>query len=80
MFFASMSVAMLGVKYKSDKRDIHLHHGNYLLKLLAWFAFTAVTFLFPNSFVEAYGGSLARRASESMRNCTHRTHAARAVV
>ena len=54
-----MSCVMIGVKYKSDSRDRHLHHGNWLLKLGMWLVFVAVPFLFPNNIVDAYGkGSL----------------------
>jgi hypothetical protein len=53
-----MSLALVGVKYKSDKRDQILHHGNWLLKLAAWLVFTALPFLFPNNVVDAYGGCL----------------------
>lgn len=51
-----MSAIMVGVKYKSDSRDRHLHHGNWLLKLGVWILFVALPFLFPNNVVEAYGG------------------------
>lgn len=56
-----MSAVMLGVKYKSDSRDRHLHHGNWLLKLFAWLVFTALPFLFPTPLVNAYGGRLGTR-------------------
>lgn len=58
LFFGTMSAVMLGVKYKSDSRDRHLHHGNWLLKLAAWLVFTALPFLFPTPLVNAYGGYL----------------------
>jgi len=54
MFFTAMSIALVGVKYKSDKRDRYLHHGNYALKLGVWLLFTALPFLFPNGLVNAY--------------------------
>lgn len=54
MFFMTMSLVLIGVKYKSDKRDKYLHHGNYMLKLALWLLFTALPFLFPNSVIEAY--------------------------
>eukprot|EP00195_Chlamydomonas_chlamydogama_P004895 CAMPEP_0202902598 /NCGR_PEP_ID=MMETSP1392-20130828/16943_1 /ASSEMBLY_ACC=CAM_ASM_000868 /TAXON_ID=225041 /ORGANISM="Chlamydomonas chlamydogama, Strain SAG 11-48b" /LENGTH=445 /DNA_ID=CAMNT_0049589387 /DNA_START=195 /DNA_END=1532 /DNA_ORIENTATION=+ len=54
LFFITMSCIMLGVKYRSDKRDKYLHHGNYLLKLGVWLLFTALPFLFPNNIVEGY--------------------------
>lgn len=54
-----MSVTMLGVKYKGDKRDRYLHHGHPLLKLGLWLLFTALPFLFPNSMINAYSESSA---------------------
>lgn len=54
LFFATMSVTMIGVKYKSDNRDKYIHHGNWLLKLAVWLVFTALPFLFPNNIVDAY--------------------------
>lgn len=59
----SMSLALVGVKYKSDKRDQYLHHGNWLLKLAAWLLFSALPFLFPNNVVEAYGGCPSSRGN-----------------
>lgn len=55
LFFGAMSVALLGVRYKSDKRGSYLHHSNWLLKLGAWVLFNALPFFFPNSLVNAYG-------------------------
>ena len=59
LFFGFMALALLGVKYKGDKRDQYLHHGGWLLKLGLWLAFSALPFLFPNSLVNAYGEQLA---------------------
>ena len=53
-----MALALLGVKYKGDKRDQYLHHGGWLLKLGLWLAFSALPFLFPNSLVNAYGAHI----------------------
>jgi hypothetical protein len=55
-----MSVALLGVRYKSDKRGAYLHHSNWLLKLGAWVLFNALPFFFPNSLVNAYGEQRGR--------------------
>lgn len=55
MFFSFMALALLGVQYRSDKRDKYLHHGNWLLKLGLWMAFCILPFFFPNSLVNAYG-------------------------
>lgn len=54
MFFSCMSLALLGVKYKGDKRDRYLHHGHPLAKLGLWLLFTALPFLFPNEVLDAY--------------------------
>lgn len=35
-FFATMSLLLINVETKSDPRDRLLHHGNWLLKLVAW--------------------------------------------
>ena len=55
MFFGFMALALLGVKYKSDKRDQYLHHGNWLVKLGLWLAFCVLPFFFPAGLVNAYG-------------------------
>ena len=43
LFFGFMAAALLGVKYKGDKRDQYLHHGGWLLKLGLWLAFSAAS-------------------------------------
>ena len=55
LFFSVLSLALVGVKYKGDKRDRYLHHGHWLLKLALWLVFTALPFFFPNNVVMAYG-------------------------
>lgn len=55
LFFGCMSLIMVGVKYKSDKRGQYIHHGNWLAKLGVWLLFNALPFFFPNGMVEAYG-------------------------
>lgn len=55
LFFSFMAVALLGVKYKSDKRDIYLHHGNWMVKLGLWLLFCILPFFFPNGLVSMYG-------------------------
>lgn len=55
LFFSTMSLIMVGVKYKGDKRAQYLHHGSPLIKLGLWAIFTALPFLFPNPIVNAYG-------------------------
>lgn len=54
MFFALMSAVLVGVKYKSDKRDQYLHHGGWLVKLALWLAFCILPFFFPVGLVNAY--------------------------
>ncbi|EFJ42217.1 hypothetical protein VOLCADRAFT_83749 [Volvox carteri f. nagariensis] len=54
LFFACMSLATIGVKFRGDKRDRYLHHAHPLLKLALWLLFTALPFLFPNGVLNAY--------------------------
>lgn len=54
MFFGLMSAVLVGVKYKSDKRDQYLHHGGWLVKLALWMAFCILPFFFPVGLVNAY--------------------------
>jgi hypothetical protein len=56
LFFGCMSLALLGVKYKGEKRGQLLQHGNWVVKLVVWIVFNALPFLFPNGLVQAYGG------------------------
>ena len=46
---------MVGVKYKSDKRDQYLQHGGWFLKVAFWLLFNILPFFFPVSFVNGYG-------------------------
>lgn len=55
LFFGCMSLALLGVKYKGEKRGQVLQHGNWMIKLVVWVLFNALPFLFPNGLVQAYG-------------------------
>ncbi|EIE26774.1 TMS membrane protein/tumor differentially hypothetical protein [Coccomyxa subellipsoidea C-169] len=55
IFFGLMSLAMVGVKYKSDKRDQYLQHGGWFLKVALWLLFNILPFFFPVSFVNGYG-------------------------
>ena len=54
MFFGLMSAVLVGVKYKSDKRDQYLHHGGWLVKLALWLGFCILPFFFPVGLVNAY--------------------------
>lgn len=49
-----MSAVLVGVKYKSDKRDQYLHHGGWLVKLALWLMFCILPFFFPVGLVNAY--------------------------
>lgn len=55
LFFSFMALATLGVKYKSDKRDQYLHHGNWMVKLGLWLLFSLLPFFFPNGVISLYG-------------------------
>jgi uncharacterized membrane protein len=55
LFFGGMSLALLGVKYKGEKRGQILQQGNWMIKLVVWVLFMALPFLFPNGLVQAYG-------------------------
>lgn len=60
LFFGSMSLALLGVKYKGDKRGQVLQQGNWMIKLVVWVLFMVLPFLFPNGVVQVYGEHMAR--------------------
>lgn len=49
-----MSAVLVGVKYKSDKRDQYLHHGGWLVKLTLWLVCCVLPFFFPVGLVNAY--------------------------
>ena len=55
LFFGLMSLAMVGVRYKSDKRDQYLQHGGWFVKVALWVLFNILPFFFPVSFVNGYG-------------------------
>jgi hypothetical protein len=55
LFFSFMALALLGVRYTSDKRDRYLHHGNWMVKLGLWLAFCVLPFFFPNGLINMYG-------------------------
>jgi hypothetical protein len=54
MFFGLMSAVLVGVRYKSDKRDQYLHHGGWLVKLSLWLLFNILPFFFPVAMVNGY--------------------------
>ena len=49
-----MSAVLVGVKYKSDKRDQYLHHGGWLVKLGLWLLLCILPFFFPVGLINAY--------------------------
>ena len=55
MFFGLMSAVLVGVRYKSDKRDQYLHHGGWLVKLSLWLLFNILPFFFPVAMINGYG-------------------------
>jgi hypothetical protein len=55
LFFGLLSAVLIGVKYKSDKRDQYLHHGGWLVKLGLWLLCNALPFFLPVSVINAYG-------------------------
>ena len=57
LFFGTLAVVMVGVRYKTDKRDMYLHHGSWLVKAGLWLLFNCLPFLFPNPVVNAYCAS-----------------------
>lgn len=50
-----MALAMVGVRFKSDKRDQYLQHGGWFVKVALWLLFTVVAFFLPVGLVNAYG-------------------------
>ena len=55
-----MALTMIGVKYKSDKRDLNLQHGGWFVKIGLWLLFNMLPFFFPVGLVNAYGAPCAR--------------------
>jgi hypothetical protein len=55
LFFGIMALAMVGVRYKSDKRDVYLQHGGWFVKIALWLLCGVLPFLFPVGFVNGYG-------------------------
>ncbi|KAK9823454.1 hypothetical protein WJX72_002870 [[Myrmecia] bisecta] len=54
MFFGLLSAVLVGVRYKSDKRDQYLQHGGWFVKITLWLLCNALPFFFPVSVVNAY--------------------------
>lgn len=62
LFFGLLSLVLLGVKFKSDKRDQYLQHGGWIVKVGLWVGFNIIAFLAPVGLVNAYSW-LARAGS-----------------
>mmetsp|Transcript_14820 Transcript_14820/g.41700 ORF Transcript_14820/g.41700 Transcript_14820/m.41700 type:complete len:432 (-) Transcript_14820:29-1324(-) len=54
LFFGCLSLALIGVKYRGDKRGKLLQHGSWMLKVVMWLLFNALPFLLPNGVAEGY--------------------------
>lgn len=80
LFFGGMSLALLGVKYKGEKRGQILQQGNWMIKLVVWVLFMALPFLFPNGLVQAYGKTAAVGQVRSGATALHCTAAAAVAV
>ena len=55
LFFGIMALAMVGVRYKSDKRDVYLQHGGWFVKVALWLLCSVLPFFLPVGFVNGYG-------------------------
>lgn len=75
MLFGLLAAVMVGVRYKSDARDRHLHHGSWLVKVALWLVFNVLPFFFPNGLVNAYcePGAAALAGAAQERAYTHCT-------
>jgi hypothetical protein len=69
LFFGGMSLALLGVKYKGDKRGQVLQQGSWIIKLVAWVAFMALPFFFPVGLVNAYGACVCGGGRAALTAC-----------
>ena len=54
MFFGLLSLVLIGVKFKSDKRDRFLQHGGWPVKVGLWLGFNVLAFLAPVGLVTSY--------------------------
>lgn len=71
LFFGLMAVAMVGVRYKSDKRDQYLQHGGWFVKIGLWLLFNILPFFFPVSFVNGYGARPPCLCAQAMPSHVH---------
>ena len=63
---------MLGVRYKSDRRDQYLQHGSWLIKVGLWVLCNTVPFFLPVAVVNSYGAMCCRAgaAAEPSSSCS----------
>lgn len=61
VFFGLLSLILMGVKYKSDKRDEYIQHGSWAIKGAVWMLFLVLPFFIPGDF--HWYGWMARFAS-----------------
>ena len=59
LFFGLLSLTMIGVKFKGDKRDQYLQHGGWFVKIGLWLLFNALPFFLPVSLVSSYGAAVS---------------------
>jgi len=53
-FFGIMSLCLIGVKSRSDRRDKKLHHGSWVVKTLLFIVFLALPFFLPDGGIEGF--------------------------
>lgn len=54
LFFAILSLIMIGVKDQNDKRD-SIQHGGWMAKIIIWALLIILVFFFPNALTSVYG-------------------------
>lgn len=54
LFFAALSLIMIGVKDQNDRRD-SWHHGGWIAKMIIWSLLVILMFFLPNIVITIYG-------------------------
>ncbi|GAB2295176.1 hypothetical protein Dimus_029350 [Dionaea muscipula] len=54
LFFAALSLIMIGVKDQNDRRD-GWHHGGWVAKMIIWLMLVILMFFVPNIVITIYG-------------------------